>query len=466
MGSRLIIATCLLGGIVVVGACAWDKFEVPSPAEGGAGSSAGGTGGDAGGAAGGTGGEGGSPASFDGCGRIDLLSDSFDDLMRSYLWSTRISSGGAAHEDNGFLLTNPGGSSGVGLYRSTRRYDLTGGSVTVRVLQVPDAAVSGSESAVLRVEEDDGRFASIRLNSDRVEAGFRVNGGYNSLATETPYSATTHAYVRISEVDGELLWQHSGNGSTFTDFASSPVTTVFADVTRMRVAVGAALGVSDVVSESHFSATVGASNDSIQAWCPMPALRDTFDDTFRSSEWRNSHGSANISATEVDGQLVMTLAPGLSGDRQYVSSQAYDLTGSDFIVEVPEISGVPSTTFVELQGDDALIAINLVAATDMDTNADVFTVNVTVDPSDGDPIPVVVDEPYDPAAYRWLRIEEAAGELIFHSSTDGITWTSFGKRSPNTIPVTDLRAAIGVRSSGASPSPGRSVFDNVNSPPQ
>lgn len=460
----------LLGGLLTAAAvvtlftegCAWDQFE-PGPAltAGGAGGT-GGSGGGVGGNEGGTGGEGtGGSELPTGCGHIDLLQDTFGDGVTGFIWTVS----GPANEDNGpFLSADPGSSQGV--YRSSRRYDLTGGTVTIKVLQVPDAAVSMEESAVFRVEHNDGRYAEFRLRSDAIEAGIQQNNGFVQLHPVTVYDALAHAYLRFREQDGTLHWQVSADGSSFTDLATAPVTAAFSDVRRIRVAAGAGRGVSGPVSESRLDDITGQFPGGDFAWCPIRALVDDFDDTFRSDEWLNAGGTSVIPAVEAGGQLVMTLAPGGSGTQAYVSSQAYDLTGDAVTVEVPEVSAVPSTTFFELRGDRSLLSIRIIGRVDMMTMAEVFEVEAVVDSAEEDEL-VLISAPYDPASFRWLRIRDDQGALRFEHSSDGTeaSWMEIATRSPNTVPIDDLLVAMGVTSSAAAMAPGQTRFDNLNNPP-
>ena len=206
----------LLGGLAVagalasiaMGACAWDTFDVGSDTGGAV--AAGGAGG-AGGATGGNG-SGGMPVS-DGCGRIDLLQDDFGDGETAFIWY--LSGSGTVNETNGHLSATPGSSSEVGLYRSTRRYDLTGGTITVEVDAVPDNAVSGNERGVFRIEQNNGRWASFRVNTAGLEVGWQQNGAYAVLNPPLGFDPVEHKFLRFAEADGTLFWQVSADGGEF-----------------------------------------------------------------------------------------------------------------------------------------------------------------------------------------------------------------------------------------------------------
>ena len=201
----------------------------------------------------------------------------------------------------------------------------------------------------------------------------------------------------------------------------------------------------------------GQSPDGDDAWCPIHALVDDFEDTFRSPEWLNTTGDAVVSALETEGELVMTLAPGAAGSKAYISSQAYDLTGGEVVVEIPEVSTPPSTTFVELRGDTSVIAIRILATIDMMSMEPLYEVDVSVD-SKEDPVVPIVTLDYDLMAHRWLRIREADGALFFEHSADGSEWLELGTRSPNDIPVDDLLVAIGVSTTAAAMDPRADAF--------
>lgn len=450
----------LVAVLAGVGACGWDVYEfVPVADTGGAGG-VGGEGGSTGGEGGegGTGGEGGAPAN--GCGRIDLMQDDFSDGVRGYIWNAT----GTVSEGTS-LITEAGSTNAVGLYRSSRRYDITGGRVTVDVDLVPDSAVSMSERGVFRLEYNDGRFAEFRVNTNDLAVGYHQNGAFQRLNMPTVYDMTLHRQFRFTEADGVLTWQVAGDDGTFTEIASAPTTAVFPSTKRLRVALGAAYGISGVTSVAEWDNISGFASDSLQAWCPIAVFRDDFEDGFLSDEWLNTNGSAAVTGLETEGNVVLTLAPGVSATKTWVSSQAYDVTGDAASIEIVETSAAPSTTFFELRGDTAAVTIRVVSSIDMMTMEEKKEIEAVVDSKEDDAL-VLTTEDYDPAAYRWVRIRDDDGALVFERSTDGGAWEEWARQSPARVPVEDVLIAFGLTSTAAAATPGQTRFDNLNNAPE
>src|SRR5690606_38691324 len=108
----------------------------------------------------------------------------------------------------------------------------------------------------------------------------------------------------------------------------------------------------------------------------------------------------------------------------------------------------PSTSFLELRGDESAIGINIHASIDMVSSEPLFEIEAFVDSKEEDFLSLVT-EPYDPVAHRWLRIRDEGGALYFEHSADGVTWEELAVRSPNQIPVDDLLVSLGVRTNGS-----------------
>ncbi len=398
-----------------------------------------------------------------GCGRIDLLQDTFGDGTPVHLWY--VNGLGSAAESNGPALSADPGND-YALYRSTRRYDLTGGNITIKLDVVPDFAVSGAEAASFRVEQDNGRFAEFRVNTNGIVAGIWQNSGFIVLNSATAYDPLAHSYLRFGEEDGVLRWLVSPDGMAFSELASTPVASLFPDAKRLRVAAGAIFGVSGPTSESRFDDALGQSTEGDFSWCAIHLLEDDFDDSIRSNDWLNTRGSAVVNVLEAEGELAFTLAPEAGGLREYVSSQAYDLRDDAIVIEVTEVSAPPSTTYFEVRGIESRILLQIVAKTDLTTMEALYEIEAVVDSADEAALSLATLD-HDPVAHRWLRIRDDSGALYFEHSADGTdgSWQEIAVRSPNPIPIDDVLVVLGVSTSGAGPTPGQSRFDNLNNAP-
>lgn len=448
-----VTATALIDG------CGWDTFDprlAPVVSAGGAGGDAGsgGAGGD-----GANGGAGGEPVDLV-CGTIALLQESFNSGSRAHIWYVDTSSGASTSEANGIsLVITPGNNSGdFAAYRSSRRYDLTGGSIAVEVRQVPTQTIPDN-GAIFRVELDDNNAADFFISDNLLQIRRRLNGGNQPLDTTIPYDPSEHRYIRFREEDGVLYWEVSPTGNGFTPVASLPVVGLF-PMTRVRVMLGGAAG-SDTPGEAEFDNVSGQRPGAENAWCPTSYLVDDFEDGFRSNDWFNEDGSGTSPAREVGGLLVISLAPSANVYREYASSQSYDLTGGAVSVEISELSAAPSTTYLTLVEDQLRLGIRVVSTVEPDDSITEL-IEAAIDDADMDEN-VLVSEPYSATAHRYWRIRELDDTTYFETSADGTTWAELARRSPNpVVPITAFKVEIGTSSGATSAAPGQTSFDNLN----
>ncbi|MER5892274.1 LamG-like jellyroll fold domain-containing protein [Streptomyces sp. NPDC001876] len=143
------------------------------------------------------------------------LADDFDDgRTDSTLWPNCY---GGTSETNGRarVPVTPGVVAG---YQTARQWTLTGSKITAKLAQVP--AVNGSSAA----------SASMWINS--TTSGTRIGWSYSPVtgllraasevafsdgaATTVTYSAIDHAWLRIRETSGSVVWETSGDGWAWT----------------------------------------------------------------------------------------------------------------------------------------------------------------------------------------------------------------------------------------------------------
>lgn len=137
----------------------------------------------------------------------------------------------------------------------------------------------------------------------------------------------------------------------------------------------------------------------------------------------------------------------------YTSQTFYDLTDSEFRVELVEVlrelpylnTGIVAqlqngaTQIMLFVGDGVLVAGVLLSGT--------FT--------------RLQDLPYDPVAHRWLRLRERAGITYWETAPDGVNWTIVHS-APDPFDLSSVQAVIAAQVGSAVPSPGFAVFDNFN----
>lgn len=196
--------------------------------------------------------------------------------------------------------------------------------------------------------------------------------------------------------------------------------------------------------------TAGAPlSDPIQT-IPASQLTDAFTGTaIDTSKWIYT-GAA--SQTQQNGQLTITPKANTGGYYGLTSKKAYDLTGSSFVVEVPQTaahSSAETQLIMELNGGNKLIISKGGTTLSLRHKLNDVSYNTSV--------------PYDATAMRWWRMREAAGTVYFETSPDATTWTtqrSFAKGFDLSQLYITLRAGIGASVAN----PGSAIFDNVNVP--
>jgi hypothetical protein len=186
---------------------------------------------------------------------------------------------------------------------------------------------------------------------------------------------------------------------------------------------------------------------------PIQTLRDDFTDNTVAAAWLASAlGSATVA--ETSGQARFTLPSSVAGTHsaRYTSVHTYDLTGDACAVSIGTMvaTGVAATAFFQLylDGNNRL----LWTQTSNTIKAQTTIAGVTVDR---------FSATWNAATYKYLRIREAGGSILWDSSLDGITWTNRGGAVANPFAITDLIVDFGA-TCGNIASPGSFRLDDVN----
>ena len=191
----------------------------------------------------------------------------------------------------------------------------------------------------------------------------------------------------------------------------------------------------------------------------MPAistLRDNFTDNTQAPVWQQGGTTGSATAAETGGQAVFTLpsSAGAGPHEAYWKTQAvYDLTGDSFYITIGTMvaTGVAATAYFRLYLDDndyvqwtqtsntlkAQKVLNGVAT-------DLYSVS------------------WSSTTYKYLRIRESGGSILFDSSSNGTSWTN---RATTTVGSTFAVTALGVWFGAVCAnvaSPGSFRLDDVN----
>jgi hypothetical protein len=186
---------------------------------------------------------------------------------------------------------------------------------------------------------------------------------------------------------------------------------------------------------------------------PIATLRDNFTDNSESPAWGASFTLGSATKAETGGQAVFTLPSSTAGTHQafYRSAAAYDLTGDSFYINIGTMvaTGVAASAFFDLFAD----ANNALRWTQTSgtLKAQTIVAGVATD---------LYSVAWSAATYKYLRIRESGGNVLFDSSTNGTSWTN---RASVAAPfaVTALFVQFGA-TCGNVASPGSFRLDDVN----
>ncbi|MEP7125496.1 MAG: hypothetical protein ABJE95_31475 [Byssovorax sp.] len=205
-----------LGASVALGACRdWASYD-PRIGGGGSGGSSGSSGSSSSSSSvgGGGGGDSGVACSLP-------LMDTFNAQAIGNLWGKQTNAGGLISVANQKLvLTLPNTMAGSGAYIvSTSSYDLTGCRGSVSLSQLPSLTTKALALFALQYDVDN---SIVLLESEgNLQAKKRITGGETIVKT-IPYNPVDHAYLGISELGGEVRWEASPDGKTWTILAHEP----------------------------------------------------------------------------------------------------------------------------------------------------------------------------------------------------------------------------------------------------
>ena len=181
-------------------------------------------------------------------------------------------------------------------------------------------------------------------------------------------------------------------------------------------------------------------------------LKDNFDDNMIHAIWTVDVGGNNVMVQAIGGQAQVTLPSGSPAHGTFVSARRYDLTGSQFFIEMNQIvsTSTHARVFVQAKGDDAnLLRIWEEAGT-------LWFAHVQA----GSPL-MPSSIPYSISTHRWWQLREQGGVFYFETSDNGVMFTTQAS-----IPTPSFAGAIviefGAEAYQPESSPGLVQFDNVN----
>ena len=150
---------------------------------------------------------------------ISTLKDNFNDNSLSALWTDESTGGGVVAETGGRLTFTPAtDAENYPTVYSATTYDLTGAAFVLRLVSYLNAGTN-REAVFLLFPSASNRLYWYISSSGNIQCRKTLSGVDSSEDYSTTYVAATHAWLRIRELDGDILWDSSTNGITWTNRA-------------------------------------------------------------------------------------------------------------------------------------------------------------------------------------------------------------------------------------------------------
>lgn len=454
-------AALLLGlACVAIPACGfdWDSYDprLGSSVGGSAGmgtssATSGSSSGDAGGA-GGMGGAGGSGGGMvDVCGKMDLISENFDaPLDNIWLWDFFGDAIVTLTQDMGQLVFTKTGTmadNGYAMLETSRMYDLRGNSITIEVLECPNAQATGQTGFSLNY--DGNNDAGMHCQNGKVKLGGTKNGTFAQKGS-FDYDPVMTRFWRMREDNGAFFWDASPDGKTWTAKGQAPTTSMIPEaVGFVRV---------DAYWPSNVIAQDKARFDNLQGptlpnphWCSASTLEDDFDDNAIAHAWSRSRAEDGCTYEEAAGQLVLhpsTTGPGRCG---YRSGAAYDLTSGAVAIEIAQMVNTSANVDMRLSVDCKTGSFRISQELGM-LSSEYTNQGNTFE---------LMNSTYDAMKHHWWRIRGNGGTIYWEVSPDGKVWTEEAKVA-NPFDVTACDVYLSTGTGGTITMPGEARFDNLN----
>lgn len=188
------------------------------------------------------------------------------------------------------------------------------------------------------------------------------------------------------------------------------------------------------------------------ATVPINYLIDNFTDNVQGDTWSASAVSGSATKAETGGQARLTLPSSTSGTHlaYYRTAGTYDLTAGSVYIN---IDTMVSTAVAATAGFDVFAGLNILRWTQTSgtLKAQTIVAGVATDR---------YSVAWNASTYKYLRIRESGGNVLFDSSTNGTSWTNrYTGAAP--LAVTELTVQF-FASCGNVASPGSFRIEDIN----
>jgi SH3-like domain-containing protein len=335
---------------------------------------------------------------------LTILTDNFNDgVVDSAKWPASF---GGYSETGGRARVSC--DTGFSAYASAALYTLQ--ESVARCQLFPPAAGGAATEAwaqLLVTSSTPGTDAVAEVNAATGQLAMRLRAGFiDTGPVLLPYDPVAHAWVRIREASGSLLWETSPDGITWATrrTAASPA---WVSATDLQVQLLA----------HRDSGTVNFAEFDNFNVAPFAQLTDDFNSlAVDTVKWPDNYNEAGPLPSQPDGRARV---PCNNGFAAYASAATYTLSESHAGVQVfpPAVGGATGSVFCQLLILSDVAGTQIVFELDVSINLLRMTLHVDYTDEGGASLP------YDPAEHAWLRVRETGGTLFWDTSADGRAWT-------------------------------------------
>lgn len=389
------------------------------------------------------------------------LADTFDDgVIDTVKWPSNYNTGGGGAPSETGGRARVACDTGFSAFTSDNTYTLADSHAWV-AMYPPAAGGAASEAwaQLLITSSTGGTDVIAEVNAVTGDLTLAVRVGYfDAGAVTLTYDPGAHRWIRVRETGGNLLWDTSPDGLTWTNrrTAASPAWVSDADL-EIQLIAHRDSGVQDYAEFDNFNVTPSTA--------VFADLTDDFDTpTVDAVKWPDNYNTAPGGALP-DQPSGLARVPCDEGFAAYASAAIYRLQGSHAHVQLTPPPGPGhSESYAQLLILSDVVGTQIVFEVDAATN--ILAMAIHEDFVDDNAAVL----PYDPTAHAWLRIREDASILAWDTSPDGREWTTRHTTATpawagnNNLQV-QLLAHCTPLVTGGPPSDDYAYFDNFNITP-
>jgi hypothetical protein len=302
-----------------------------------------------------------------------------------------------------------------------QRFNLVNSYVSVHIPDAGNLSLASRE-VILYIQQQGEVKYYIDISGTTVALWLRINGSGTSQGSVT-YNAATMKFFRLVEFEGVIYADYSADGDSWTNFASD---TLEFEVTNVEMALQSGNWDTEASESAAFFDDVNLRPD-------ISYLQDNFnDDSIDTDKWVNTDSDI---IQEVDGKLRLYAY----NDASYLtlfSKVPYHLTDTSASVKVEQVPD---------QSIESLEQIFYVSQEDDDDNKVYLTISGNrIQPRkivSGVNTAIGAGVQFDPAAMRFIRIREAAGNTYWEYSADLSEWTTLASEA-NPISMEEIEVGL------------------------